>query len=188
MATTKERLELIENALLVLAGGAATGPIAYDIGRRGAVATGMTAGRLALGTPVGQAALAGITYDQLVREVLRRDRAAADEVGTDNVFAEAMRQLPTPIPALPGFTARAAVGPAKKIRKKAASKYNRAVKAGMAAVKSSKFGGKKGKISNARKTFGMVNKVVSTVKSGAKKVPTKGIKGVISRAARKVLK
>ena len=99
-----------------------------------------------------------------------------------------MRQLPGPIPALPGFTARAAKGPAKKIRKKAASKYNRAVKAGMAAVKSSKFGGSKGKISNARKTFGMVNKVVSTVKSGAKRVPTKGIKGVISRAARKVLK
>ena len=77
---------------------------------------------------------------------------------------------------------------AKAKAKRKISKYSKAVKAGMSAVKASKFGGKKGKINDARKTFGMVNKVVSTVKSGAKRVPTKGIKGVISKAARRILK
>jgi hypothetical protein len=57
----------------------------------------------------------------------------------------------------------------------------------MKAVKASKFGGKKGVISNAKGTFGTVNKVVSAVNKG-KKVSTKGIRGTIARAARRVLK
>ena len=38
----------------------------------------------------------------------------------------------------------------RAVAKRKVSKYSRAVKAGMAAVKASKFGGKKGKISNAK--------------------------------------
>ena len=75
--------------------------------------------------------------------------------------------------------------PIAKGRRKA-SKYSKAVKAGMEAVKKSKFDGKPGKIRNAKKTFATVSKVVSAVNKG-KKTPTKGARGVIARAARKIL-
>tara|TARA_Y100000401_G_C8200729_1_gene163437 strand:- start:14 stop:553 length:540 start_codon:yes stop_codon:yes gene_type:complete len=72
----------------------------------------------------------------------------------------------------------------RKARK--TSKYSKAVKAGMAAVKKSKFGGKKGVISNAKSTFATVNKVASAVNKG-KKVANKGIRGTIAKAVRKIL-
>ena len=72
-----------------------------------------------------------------------------------------------------------------KVRRKV-SKYQAAVKAAMKAVKASKFGGKKGKISNAKSTFGAVNKVASAVNRG-KKVAKTGLRGVAARAIRKVL-
>jgi hypothetical protein len=76
---------------------------------------------------------------------------------------------------------------ARSTIKRKVTKYQKAVKAGMAAVKASKFNGKKGKITNAKKTFATVNKVVSAVNKG-KKVATKGIRGTIARAARRVFK
>ncbi len=56
----------------------------------------------------------------------------------------------------------------------------------MQAVKKSKFGGKPGTISNAKKTFATVNKVASAVNKG-KKTAKKGITGVISKAVRRIL-
>ena len=76
---------------------------------------------------------------------------------------------------------------AKSVARRKVSKYSRAVKAGMAAVKASKFGGKKGKISNAKTTFATVNKVASAVNKG-KKVSATGIRGVAARAIRGILK
>lgn len=75
---------------------------------------------------------------------------------------------------------------ARSVAKRKVSKYSRAVKAGMAAVKKSKFGGKPGKISNAKSTFATVNKVASAVNKG-KKVATKGIRGVAAKAIRRIL-
>ena len=75
---------------------------------------------------------------------------------------------------------------AKSVVKRKVSKYSRAVKAGMAAVKKSKFGGKPGKITNAKSTFATVNKVASAVNKG-KKVATKGIRGVAAKAIRRIL-
>jgi len=75
---------------------------------------------------------------------------------------------------------------AGRVAKRKVSKYSKAVKAGMAAVKASKFGGKKGKISNAKSAFKTVNLVASAVNKG-RKVTTKGIRGTIARAVRKVL-
>ena len=75
----------------------------------------------------------------------------------------------------------------KSKAKRKVSKYSRAVKAGMAAVKKSKFGGKPGKITNAKSTFATVNKVASAVNKG-KKVATKGIRGVAARAIRGILR
>ena len=76
---------------------------------------------------------------------------------------------------------------ARSVARRKVSKYSRAVKAGMAAVKASKFGGKKGTITNAKSTFSTVNKVASAVNRG-KKVSTKGIRGVAARAIRGILK
>ena len=75
----------------------------------------------------------------------------------------------------------------RSVAKRKVSKYSRAVKAGMAAVKKSKFGGKPGKISNAKSTFATVNKVASAVNKG-KKVATKGIRGVAAKAIKGILK
>ena len=72
-------------------------------------------------------------------------------------------------------------------KKRKISKYQKAVKAGMAAVKRSKFGGKKGKISNAKSTFATVNKVASAVNKG-KKVTATGLRGVAARAIKGILK
>ena len=182
MATTKERLEQIENALLVLAGGA-TG---YGVGTRGVAGTARTVGRATVGTPVGRAVLAGIAYDQLVEEILRRDREMTQANGVEGMFAEATRQLSGPIPVLPGFTSSVVSGPAKKTRKRVKSKFNKAVSSGMKAVRSSKFYGKKGTINNAKRAFGAVTKVASKVNQG-KKVSTKGVTGVISRAVKRIL-
>lgn len=71
-------------------------------------------------------------------------------------------------------------------RRKKSSKFNKAVKAGMAAVKGSTSYGKKGTINNARKAFSAVTKVASKVRQG-KKVAAKGIQGKIARAVRRIL-
>ena len=73
-----------------------------------------------------------------------------------------------------------------KRAKRKVSKYAKSVKAGMAAVKSSKFGGKPGRISKPKAAFKTVNLVASAVNKG-KKVATTGIRGVVARAVRKIL-
>jgi flavin-binding protein dodecin len=70
--------------------------------------------------------------------------------------------------------------------KRKVSKYSKAVKAGMKAVKASKFGGKPGKLTNAKTAFATVNKVASAVNKG-KKVAKTGIRGVAARAIRRIL-
>ena len=130
------------------------------------VGTGVGLGLGVLATEPGQQLL------EMAREQGRQDRIAFNEMlrtGEDFV------RSPT------------GQGQIRTKAKKKVSKYSKAVKAGMKAVKSSKFGGKKGTISNAKTTFGTVNKVVSAVNRG-KKVSTKGIRGTIARAARRVLK
>jgi hypothetical protein len=72
--------------------------------------------------------------------------------------------------------------PAKAERKP--SSFNKAVAASMKTVKASTSYGPKGKISNPRKAFSAITKVISKVKKG-KKAPTKGILGKVAREARK---
>ena len=76
---------------------------------------------------------------------------------------------------------------AKTKAKRKVSKYGKAIKAGIAAVKRSKFGGKPGKLTNAKSTFSTVSKVTSAINKG-KKVSAKGIRGTIGRAVRGILK
>ena len=75
----------------------------------------------------------------------------------------------------------------KATRARRKTKFNRAVSAGMAAVRKSKSFGKAGKINNAKRAFSAVTKVASKVNRG-KKVSAKGVSGTIARAVRRILK
>ena len=150
--------------------------IAPTVGRTAAtlaaanpVSTGLGLGLAATQTPSGQALL------DAAAERGRMDRIALEQAIDERIFG-AMRTLESPV-------VQSAV---KTTVKRKASKYAKAVKAGMAAVKKSKFNGKKGKISNAKKTFATVNRVASAVNKG-KKVSAKGVTGTIARAVRKIL-
>ena len=74
----------------------------------------------------------------------------------------------------------------KRPTRKRLTKFNKAIKAGMKAVKNSKSYGKKGTINNAKKAFSAVTKVASKVNKGAK-VSAKGVTGTIARAVRRIL-
>jgi len=76
---------------------------------------------------------------------------------------------------------------AGRVAKRKVSKYSKAIKSGIAAVKKSKFGGKPGKITNAKSVFSTVSKVTSAINKG-KKVSAKGIRGTIGRAVRGILR
>lgn len=75
----------------------------------------------------------------------------------------------------------------KATRPRRKTKFNRAVSAGMAAVRRSKSFGKAGKINNAKRAFSAVTKVSSKINRG-KKVSAKGVSGTIARAVRRILK
>ena len=141
-----------------------------SLAQRTPVGTGAAIGLGALATPPGQALL------EMSAERGADDRRALEQAIDERIF-RAIRVAESP---MVQKSVRSTV-------KRKVSKYSRAVKAGMQAVKQSKFGGKKGTIRSAKSTFGTVNKVVSAVNRG-KKVSTKGIRGTIARAARRILK
>jgi len=126
-------------------------------------AVGVGLGAAALGTPGGQELL-----------------AAAEEHGRQSrVLYERYKQevLTTPERLEAAFTS-APVSPATVIpviRKRATTKFNKAVKAGMAAVKKSTSNGKRGKIVKPRAALAMVSKVIS-MKKKKKKAPRSGIR------------
>ena len=67
-----------------------------------------------------------------------------------------------------------------KVAKRKLSKFNKAMKAGMSAVRKSKSNGKPGKLSKPKATFGRVAKVYRALSNG-RKVSSKGETGVIKR-------
>ena len=140
------------------------------IARRNPVGFGAGLGLAALETPPGEALL------EMAAERGAADRRALEQAIDERIF-RATRVVADP------FVQQSV----KSTVKRKASKYSKAVKQGMAAVKKSRFGGKPGKITNAKKTFATVRKTVSAVNRG-KKVTSKGIRGTIARAARRVLK
>jgi len=71
-----------------------------------------------------------------------------------------------------------------KAGRKRTSMYNKAVSKAMKVIKASPYNGKKGAITNAKKTFGMVSKTVSKVMKG-KKVPKVRATGLIKRTIEK---
>lgn len=109
-------------------------------------------------------------------------QAIEDEVNAR--VAAAQQQIMAPIQLAQTDIAKQG---ARSVARRKVSKYAKAVKAGMAAVKKSKFNGKPGKITNAKKTFSTVSKVTAAINAG-KKVSAKGIRGTIGRAVRGILK
>jgi hypothetical protein len=73
-----------------------------------------------------------------------------------------------------------------RISKRKPSKFNKAVSAGMKAVKKSKFLGKPGKFTNSKKAFGTVTRTVSRLRKGSK-VSSKGVLGTIKRAVKRYI-
>ena len=176
-----KRLETIENALIALGAGGAC----YSIGRRGVLETAKRGafgtGRLAVRNP--QAATIGAII-------------ALYQAGLLDDLTEPLREakLTNPTPGVreylggaPDAFAGAIRPPAvKKPKRKTKSKFNKAVGAGMKAVRASNSYGKKGKINNAKRAFSAVTKVASKVNRG-KKVSRKGVTGTIARAVRRIL-
>jgi len=79
------------------------------------------------------------------------------------------------------------IAPTVPVTRKTPSKFNKAIKAGMAKVRSSKSYGKKGTISNAKRAFAAVSKTISGL--GKRKMPAKGIRRAIaSTPAAKIYK
>ena len=180
MATTKERLEQLENAILVLAGGGA----GFAAGRMGTGAAAQAAAR----SPAGQAVLAGFAYTQLKEELDRRDAAVAErEFGPLAGQATELVQRLSPLPLPLAQATAAGIDRVPKLRKKTKSKFNKAVSAGMKAAKASSSYGKKGTINNAKKAFTAVTKTASKINKGGK-VAKKGIQRKIGLAIKKVLK
>ena len=82
--------------------------------------------------------------------------------------------------------AQETVAPGAKTVTRRPSKFNKAIKVGMAAVKKSKSFGKPGSFNNSKKAFATVTKVASGLKKG-RKAPKKGIKGTIARAIKRYI-
>ena len=150
---------------------------------RYAPAVARTTGRSIAGlSPQGRLILGGLTvaeaYDRgLLDAPIARGSQAFEETVVSGL--EAVRPFMPQSGPPEGFEGFGA-------RKKKPSKYNKAVKAGMAAVKASKFGGKKGTISNAKSTFATVNRTISAKKKG-RKAPKSGIRRTIWNATRGIL-
>jgi hypothetical protein len=207
MATLAEKALAVVLGIETIAGKGPTGRAGRAALRAGAkaiiagapvagrVATGTvlpTAARLAAANPVGTGLGLGLGFTQtptgqaLLESAAERgaaDRVRAQQLLDEFIFRNVTR--PADI-AQETFTSPQFKDVVRSKARKKVSKYSKAVKAGMAAVKKSKFGGKAGTISNAKSTFSTVNKVASAVNKG-KKVATKGIRGTIARAVRKIL-
>tara|TARA_Y100000114_G_scaffold154597_1_gene176925 strand:- start:78 stop:686 length:609 start_codon:yes stop_codon:yes gene_type:complete len=166
---------------LVRGGVAVAPPAAQTLGTLAAanpVSTGLGLGAATLASPAGTALLEAAA-----------ERGAADRIAVQQLIDEAIfRNVTLPQRQITEVaTSDMFAGAVKAKAKRKVSKYQKAVKAGMAAVKKSKFGGKKGTIKNAKTTFATVNKVASAVNKG-KKVATTGIRGVAAKAIKGILR
>ena len=180
MVSTKKRLEQLENALLVLAGGGA----GFAAGRMGTV----EAAKAAAKSPVTRQALAAASYAALRAELNRRDQEMfMAETGRDLPAALEVQQMLSPAPLPIGTVSAVGQKIGKAARKKVKSKFNKAVSAGMKAAKASTSYGKKGTINNAKKAFTAVTKEASKIRKGGK-VAKSGIKRKIGLAIKKVLR
>jgi hypothetical protein len=112
--------------------------------------------------------------------------AAAEEHGRQSriLYERAQQEIMTTPQQLAAAFATSPVSPSQvvpRIRKRAASKFNKAVSAGMKVVKQTTTYGGKGKIKPAKKAFALVTKLASA-KLKRKKAPKSGIRRKIWNA------
>ena len=117
--------------------------------------------------------------------------AAAAEHGRQSriLFERAQQEIMTTPQRLEAAFTSQPVSPTQvvpRIRKRAVSKYNKAVSAGMKIVKQSTSYGKKGTFNNSKKAFSAVNKVISNVNKG-KKITAKGVMRKVALKAKKII-
>jgi len=121
--------------------------------------------------------LEDMLMERLIAEIAPRLQSGAQ------AYIDQPRYVPFPERVL-GTAIETALVPSK--RKKAMTKFNRAVKEGMKIVRSSSSYGKKGTISNSKKAFSAVTKAVSKARKGAK-LPKKGILRKVQSKAKGIL-
>ena len=114
---------------------------------------------------------------------------AAIDYATPRVAAgaQAFTDMPRFVPfpeRVVGEAFETALVPSK--RKKAMTKFNKAVKEGMKIVRKSTSYGKKGTISNSKKAFSAVTKAVSKARKGGK-LPKKGVLRKVQSKAKGIL-
>ena len=136
---------------------------AVEVLARGAVRAAPVAAQAARVNPYAAAGLTGLA----AYELGLLDPLAAPTMRAAETVTEAAQEILIEKP--------------ERVRKKRRTTFNKAVSAGMKAVKQSTSYGKKGTINNAKKAFSAVNKVASKLNKG-QKVSTKGPTGVIKRA------
>jgi hypothetical protein len=156
----------------------------------GATRVAPAAGRLAMRSPVG--AGVGIGLGALATQPGQDLLALAEEHGRQSriLFERAQQELMTtpqrieaaamsqPVSIPPDLVPR--------LKKRAVSKFNKAVSKGMKIVRNSTSFGKKGTINNAKRAFSTVTKVVS-LKKKKKKAPRSGIRAKIFRGIKGIL-
>ena len=139
------------------------------------VATGAALGIGALATPPGQDLLA-LAAEHGRQSRILFERAQQELMTSPQRIEAAIMSQPVSLP--PDTVPR--------LKKRAVSKFNRAVSKGMKIVRDSTSYGKKGKINNAKRAFSAVTKVVS-LKKRKKKAPRSGIRAKIFRGIKGML-
>lgn len=137
-------------------------------------------------TAVEAAEVAG---PSLARRVGQRIAMRSPYIVGGAVLGEAVRRAPETIEELfdtaEGTSERLGI-PTTGV-KKARTKYNKAVSAGMKALKASKFYGKPKSFKDSKKAFSEVNKIASKLNKG-KKVRSTGAIGILKKSMSRFLK
>jgi|LULI01.1.fsa_nt_gb hypothetical protein len=175
-----DRLDKLERDVTIFAGGAGTGAV---LARSPAARTAATAAFV-------KAAPAALVADLIIRQedaLLARGAETAFDVASPLV-GRAVAPVTEPfVEQFTAFSTPSKVQRAGQPKPKKKSKFNRAIAAGMKAIRNSTSYGKKGTINNAKKAFTAVTKTASKINKGGK-VPKKGIARKIGLAIKGILK
>jgi len=175
--------------------------IVLPLAARGTAVAGTTAGRLAM-TGLRAGKMVAVSHPILTAGTIayiayqnREELGALVEQGYDilspvgEAIQERLPPMPIPAPGIPSMPVLPSIPSVMgrlRTKLRRPSKFNLAVKKGMATVKQSTSFGKKGTINNPKKAFAAVTKVASRAKKGI--IPKRGIAKKIYLAIRRFFK
>ena len=162
-------------------GAARAASAAPGIAAANPITTGIGLGLGALATPPGQDLLAAAAQRG------QSDRVRLQQAIDQYIFEQTVlpfREQQTVAPVQSTLEVSDFGKGGRTSRGGAPNTYQKAVKAGMKALKASKFDGPKGKLRRPKVSFSKVNKTISRIKKKAK-VSRKGATGVIARAVKR---